>query len=318
MANSILWSQSTQTECLRSGDMYIGTGDVSKHPSNFTGFYAARDNFISLGVKYNIYLAKTINQGPSIYEATSDSGLISFMNQITGSTFPSAKDCWSYARDSSTDLMIVNRNYERTKTESLVLLIDPGFLPSYIEDASIYDISQYQNHLGFNGSGSLSQSRISFTASETINAGAQPQYDFGSSFAIDLWVRIPSSANGVILAKNDPGNSGIGPFGISQEGNRFKFEINGVSTPSNAAINYNTWTNIVFNFDGIGRIYINGSLDSQLNGATLTTSPGNLTLGSLSNGASGLTMDLSRVCLYSEPLINEEIQMNYSNFSSRL
>lgn len=317
MANSILWSQSLKTECLRSYDMYIGTGDVSKHPSSFTGFYAGRDNFSS-GVKYNIYLAKTINQGPSIYEATSDSLLISFMNQITGLTFTSAKDCWSHARYASNDLVITNRNYERTKTGSLVLLIDPGFLPSYIEDASIYDISQYQNHLGFTGPGSLSQSRLTFTGAETVNAGSPSQYDFVSTFAIDLWVRIPYSANGVIIAKNDPGNSGIGPFAISQAGGQFKFEINGIATTSNAPINYNTWTNIVFNFDGIGRIYINGSYDSDLSGATLTTSPGDLTLGSLSNGASGLEMDLSRVCLYSEPLSNEEIQMNYSNFSPRL
>ena len=318
MANSILWSQALKTECLRSSDMYIGTGDVSKHPSSFTGFYAARDNFSS-GVKYNIYLAKTINKGPSIYEATSDSELISFMNQITGFTFTSAKDCWIYARDTPTDLVITNRNYERTKTGSLVLLIDPGFLPSYIGDAGIYDISQYQNHLGFNGSGSLSQSRLTFTGAETVDAGSAPQYDFGSAFAIDLWVRISSSANGVIIAKNNPGNSGIGPFGISQAGGQFKFEINGIDTISNTSINYNTWTNIIFNFDGsIGRIYINGSYDSDLAGATLTTSTGDLTLGSLSNGASGLTMDLSRVCLYSEPLSIEEMKMNSSNFSPRL
>ena len=63
MSNPIKYSTGVETLALKSGNFYIGTGDVGKGPTNTTGYY---NGITPPSGDYTIYLNKA-SQGPSIY-----------------------------------------------------------------------------------------------------------------------------------------------------------------------------------------------------------------------------------------------------------
>jgi hypothetical protein len=137
MPNSIKYSITPETQVLRSGNFYIGVGNIETGPTYWTG--------ISPPVSgYTIYLNKESN-GPSIFAPTDDNGLITITNQIGGTSFTSATECFNWYNTQS-DKMVVNKNYPSIVTSGLVLNLDASFRPSYSGSGTTwYDVSVSAN-----------------------------------------------------------------------------------------------------------------------------------------------------------------------------
>ena len=126
MPNPIKYNTGAETLALKSGNFYIGTGDVGKGPTNTTGYY---NGITPPSGGYTIYLNKA-SDGPSIYVATNDSELISLTNSIAGASYTTVSECLQYYVGQN-DKVVVNRDYPPVVTNGLVLYLDAGFTPSY-------------------------------------------------------------------------------------------------------------------------------------------------------------------------------------------
>jgi hypothetical protein len=137
MPNYIKYSTNTQTLALKSGNYYIGTGDVRKGPTSTTDYWSC---IIPPTSGYTVYLNKVSN-GPSIYTCNNDTDLINITNTIAGQSYTSATQCLVYYLG-QTDKMCANIDYPSIVTSGLVLNLDAGFVPSYPKSGTTWsDIS---------------------------------------------------------------------------------------------------------------------------------------------------------------------------------
>jgi len=137
MPNSIKYSTSTETLALRKGNFWIGTGDVSKGPTENTGYW---NGITPPDGGYTVYLDKE-TQGPSIYTCAGDSDLINLTNKISGESYTTVSECLEYFAGQS-NKMVFNTDYPTIVTDGLVLNIDSGFVPSYPRTGTTwYDLS---------------------------------------------------------------------------------------------------------------------------------------------------------------------------------
>ena len=142
MPNPIKYSTGVETLALKSGNFYIGTGDVGKGPTDTTGYY---NGITPPSGGYTIYLNKA-SGGPSIYVAENDSQLISLTNSIAGQSYTSVTQCLQYYVGQN-DKVVVNRDYPPVVTNGLVLNLDAGFTPSYPQSQTAwYDLSGNNNN----------------------------------------------------------------------------------------------------------------------------------------------------------------------------
>lgn len=98
MPNLIKYSTGTESQALRSGNLYLGVGNVEMGPTYWIG--------ISPPVSgYTIYLNKA-SQGPSIYAPNNDNELISITNQIGGTikNFAYELPSWAVIRSVITEI----------------------------------------------------------------------------------------------------------------------------------------------------------------------------------------------------------------------
>lgn len=147
MPNPIKYSTGAETLALKSGNFYIGTGDVGKGPTNTTGYY---NGITPPSGGYTIYLNK-VSDGPSIYVATNDSQLISLTNSIAGASYTTVAQCLQYYVG-QTDKMCVNIDYPTIPTDGLVMTMDAGFTPSYPTTGTTwYNMSGTNNGTLING-----------------------------------------------------------------------------------------------------------------------------------------------------------------------
>jgi hypothetical protein len=149
MPNPIKYTTGTESQALKKGNFYIGTGDVGKGPSDTTGFYQ--------GVSpseggYVIYLNKEGAPGNlSYHNAANDSELISFTNNLAAQSYTSATQCLVYYTTQN-DKVVLNRDYEGIVTDGLVLNLDAGFTPSYPKNGTTwYDVGGTNNVTLTNG-----------------------------------------------------------------------------------------------------------------------------------------------------------------------
>ena len=142
MPNPIKYSTGSESLALKTGNFYIGTGDVGKGPTSTTGYY---NGITPPSGGYTIYLNKATS-GPSIYTCANDTELINLTNSIAGTSYTTANECFVYFAG-QTDKMVLNRDYEGIITDGLVLNLDAGFTPSYPKNGtSWYDISGNLNN----------------------------------------------------------------------------------------------------------------------------------------------------------------------------
>jgi hypothetical protein len=128
MPNPIKYTTGSESNALKKGNFYIGTGDVGKGPSDTTGYYQG-PNVPSGG--YVIYLNKEgAPGGLSYHSAANDAQLIAFTNNLAGQSYTTVNECLVYFAG-QTDKVVLNRDYEGIVTNGLVLNLDAGFTPSY-------------------------------------------------------------------------------------------------------------------------------------------------------------------------------------------
>jgi len=118
MSNPIKYSTGSETQALKKGNLYFGTGDVGKGPTSSTGYY---NGYSPSSGGYMIYLYKSGAPGDlSYFSAANDTQLISFTNNLASTSFTSATQCLNYF-NTQTDKMVFNIDYPPIVTSGLVL-----------------------------------------------------------------------------------------------------------------------------------------------------------------------------------------------------
>jgi uncharacterized delta-60 repeat protein len=142
MPNLIKYSTTGDTLSLKKGNFYIGVGDVGKGPTEVTGYWNGVD--VPSG-GYIIHKNKSVN-GPAMWLCKDDAEFVYITNNIEGTTFTGATQSLAYYSPMN-NAMVFNRNYETITTDSLELLLDAGFTPSYPRSGlTWYDLSYSGNN----------------------------------------------------------------------------------------------------------------------------------------------------------------------------
>jgi hypothetical protein len=191
MPNPIKYTAGTETLALKKGNFYIGTGDVGKGPSDTTGYYQGPS---PASGGYVIYLNKSGVPGNlSYHSAANDSQLISFTNNLSGTSFTSATQCLNYYA-TQTDKVCFNRDYEPIVTDGLIFNLDAGFTPSYSRSGTTwYDISGTNN--------------LTLNNAPVYDSGNGGSIDFDGSddFGISSNILIPSNQTFCVWAVREGG-----------------------------------------------------------------------------------------------------------------
>ena len=240
MPNPIKYSTGSETLTLKKGNFYIGTGDVSKGPTESTGYY----NGITPPTSgYTIYLNKA-SQGPSIYVASTDNDLITITNQISGQNYTGVTQCLTYFA-SQTDKIVLNTDYPSIVTDGLVLNLDAGFVPSYPRSGTTWsDISLSGNSgtlvngptYSTNGGGSILFDGIDdyvknvIPSTTNLSQGTILMIISHSYEGYYLQYYDRPNSRGAALNKTVP--TGLVQIGVTYNGNNFFFHINGITTQS--------------------------------------------------------------------------------------
>lgn len=325
MSNSIKYSTTSQTLALRTGNYWIGTGDVPKGPTSSTDYW----NGISPPVGgYTIYLNKASN-GPSIYVASSDSALISGTNQIGSQSFTTVAECFNWYNTQS-DKMVFNVDYPAIVTDGLVLNLDAGFRPSYTTSGvTWYDISSSLNN-------STLINGITYSASSDGNLVFDGTDDYSDVTAssltsvatIEMWANIGAGYSGQMFFGwfqydiwCNAGNIGF------NTGNSDQYGIASATVSSLGCVG--NWKHYIFEMRSDvsytnNKIYINGSSQtlSQLagseNAANRTFNSGQGRIAGWRLGTSyHIPMNLGSFRIYNKSLTQAEVTQNYNATKSR-
>lgn len=329
MSNPIKYSTGVETLALKSGNFYIGTGDVGKGPTNTTGYY---NGITPPSGGYTIYLNKA-SQGPSIYVATNDSQLISLTNSIAGASYTTVAQCLQYYVG-QTDKMCVNRDYEPIVTDGLVLNIDAGFTPSFPRSGTTwYDISTSGTNGTLTNGPTFSTDvggNIAFDGSDDlVNCGNILNYT-SQNFSFNVWFKItnmnPSGrfgAGNYLFSKGFDAQNGylcrVAPngsvrFGTSQSG------AGQYSGTDAGFVTVNTWCNICITRNGstvlayFNGVNATGESDPHTNPASTSS---NLNIG-LNNGTNWYMFGSVAIFMsYNRALSATEALQNYNAQKAR-
>jgi surface protein len=334
MANPIKYSTGSETNALKKGNFFFGTGDVGKGPSDVTGYYQGVD---VPQPGYVVYQYLESSASNLTYAAlNSDSELINFTNGIADESFTSVAQCFTYYATQN-DKVCFNRDYEPIVTDGLVLNVDAGFDGSYPASGTTWrDLSvsgnngTLTNSPGFyanGGGGIVFNGTDNYVDSLSGSVFTDPTTQ---SVTISVWMFVPSNATwsngnkGSIFAK---GNN-EGSFGLVRDtvNNQVQLWIRGITSGSGGpttTINRDEWVNIVGTWSGTtSSIYKNGVLQNsstlEIVGGLDTTSYqiGNVMSFSGANG-NFFKGSISNVQVYDKILTTTEISQNYNAMKDR-
>ena len=274
MPNSIKYNTVSESLALKKGDFWIGTGDVGKGTTASTGFYSGT---APASGGYTIYLNKS--GGPAIYLAANDSQLITLTNIIASANYNNVNDCFNWFAGQN-DKMVVNRDYESIVTDSLVLNMDAGYVPSYPKNGSIwYDNSSISSNSTLYNGASYSSSNggnIVFDGSNDYSSttAGQAFYQYTNQLTVSWWMK----RNGTITVGSGGGQSTFNVDNMSTNvwlmhgnpDNTVNFYVNDSGnwrTTATSTLLDNTWYNITgtINTSNVS-VYTNGSLTSTSSG----------------------------------------------------
>jgi len=343
MPNPIKYTAGTETLALNKGNFYIGTGDVGKGSSDVTGYYQGPSPESG---GYVIYLNKSGVPGNlSYHSATNDNQLISFTNNLSGTSFTSATQCLDYYA-TQTDKVCFNRDYEPIVTDGLLLHLDAGFTPSYSRSGTTwYDISgnDYNGELvngptytSTNGGGIQGDG-----ADDTIQIANVPSLQPTDSFSVFALFNITSIAvsnitdnSGTVFGRSNTatvlGNFGIG-CGYNAITSATTLSI-GLRNNSNIFINigisytFNTTIYVGFTYTpGQGKFYTNGELVSTVNNAAFsggslasTTNFQSFSANPIVGGNGRRLAGIMYIAsVYNKALSEQEVQQNFNALKGR-
>jgi len=202
MANAIKYNTSAETLALKSGNFWIGTGDVGKGPTSSTGYY---NGITPPNGGYTIYLNKATG-GPSIYTCANDSELISLTNQIAGTSYTTRSECITYFNGQS-DKIVLNVDYGALRTSNLSLCVDAGFTATINDSSTITDLTS--NQYVFNYEGTVTNT-TSNNGSLYLNSGRiyRDSLSWYGNYTISFWVKMSSTQSGYFYTESFRGSGG--------------------------------------------------------------------------------------------------------------
>jgi len=345
MPNYIKYSTDSQTLALKSGNFYIGTGDVNKGPTPSTGYWTARTPPAS---GYTVY--QNINTTPSIYVCENDTDLINLTNTIAGQSYTSATQCLVYYLGQN-DKMCLNIPYPEIVTNGLVMNLDAGFVPSYPRSGITWsDLSVNGNNgtltngptfnsenegsIVFDGTDDyVTNGNTSFTIANNLFA------DNNGSWSVTAWFKFPISPSGT-----KTGNQSwmiVGRAGGIATGGTFGLFIGsatdttyGAYTPykcacvvrgsitiiSTGSVNDNMWHSATVTWNGsTGEVFFDGYKTDNLNNTVLASlQTYELNIGTTANSSNHMFQgNIGTVKIYNKALSATEILQNYNATKSR-
>ena len=336
MSNPIKYSIGSESLALKTGNFYIGTGDVGKGPTSTTGYY---NGITPPSGGYTIYLNKATG-GPSIYTCANDTELISLTNSIAGTSYTTANECLTYFTGQS-DKVCFNRDYEGIVTDGLIFNVDAGFTPSYPKNGTTwYDLSKNNDGALINGPTYSSDGggSIVFDGSDdAIETSSVSDFNFyQKDFTIEIVIYGDvgdSSANtyrgflGFVNTSNTrqyflgglrsrlTGIAGLYSYNTTPNGTQRGF----ITTPYQDYIYGGTtytypgnWTYLthIFSYtDNKQYFYVNGSYYAQTTYASFTNSNNYIEIGTDNSKAKG---KIPIVRLYDKQLSADEILQNFN------
>lgn len=328
MANYLKYSTSTQSQALKVGNYWIGTGEIKKGPTSVTNYW---NGITPPSGGYTIYGNKA-SQGPSIYVVANDSELINTTNMLSGQSFTSVTQSLSWYNTQS-DKMVFNREYEAIVTNGLVLNLDAAFDPSYPNTGTTwYNIGQggangtlvngptYNSSIGGSIVFDATDDTCRFPAS-TFNAGA-PQN--GTFYLRIKFPTLDTSNQTVLFSDGGSSNNLVWLYrnsGASTNRYLWLMYYNSGSVLLGATYSPNTWydTAMTFTSQGLMSLYVNGSFvtSSTASGFTSWSRSGTnqpyFKPASLAGSGSGQLL-----LWYNRALTSDEIIQNYKALSPRL
>ena len=326
MPNSIKYNTETESNALKMGNFWVGTGDVDKGPTESTGYYTGITP--PDGGGYTIYVHKA-SGGPSIQVASNDSELLRITNTIAGASYTTVNECLNYFAGQN-DKMVLNRDYENIVTDGLVLNIDAGFIPSYPRNGTTtYDISENTNNGDIQNGVIFNSSPNSFVFDGTddrVEISNNTTLQTTGEMSVNIWLKGNSTQDGGgycgIFDKNASGNFGDWACCGDSSNTYFRFGFNNTSNENKTyqvPSPYNdlkeaSWVNYqcTYDFQHI-RIYRNSVLVVE---AAETSTPSTETfpvyLGYRGYG-SYFTGEIAIAQLYNNKALSaEEVLQNYN------
>ncbi len=320
MPNSIKYSTSAQTQALKKGNFWIGTGDVGKGPTSTTDYY---NGITPPSGGYTIYLNKA-SQGPAIYTVGNDAALISISNRIAGQTFETAAAALAWFA-TQTDKMVFNRDYESIVTNGLLFSVDAGFTTSYPTTGTTwYDLTGSNNTSLINGTSFSSNNGgiLVFDGVDDYTTVNTSNIAFTTQGTISFWMladavesyRNPFQLHGfggqIRFEEYSPGDTFHGGFLAYNNSDRLRY------LPYPETLTQGAWYNVILAWDTvIGKAvgYLNGAL--KFNDTLTISMPTTITTVWI---GFGFGMDrvwkgkIANTLLYNRQLSASEVSQNYN------
>jgi len=311
MPNPIKYTAGTETLALKKGNFYIGTGDVGKGPSDTTGYYQGPS---PASGGYVVYLNKSGVPGNlSYHSAANDSQLISFTNNLAGTSFTSATECLNYYA-TQTDKVCVNRDYEGIVTNGLILNVDAGFTPSYSRSGTTwYDIINTSNGTLTNGPTFNTDGGgcIVFDGiDDFINLGSLSIINGVSNFSFSISFKSTQNENFIGLF-----GEGNGPrYTLELHDGLIRWWVFGSTKDTTQRYDDGNWhiCTITQNSTGDYKCYVDGGLVLNTSQSTLTLGTDNFAVGSWNNLTYTYEGKIAFFQIYNRVLSATEVLQNYN------
>lgn len=314
----IKYSTGTSSNTIKLGNFLIGKEDVPYGPTEVTGFWS----MIPVPASGYVFYIDRASGGPSIYAPQNDEELILFTNRVSGQSFTTASECFSWL-SSQSNLVSFDKEVPQVVTSGLVLSLDAGFLNSYPKTGMTWsDISGVGNNailtngpqFDSDGKGSISldgtNDYIDFPSLTTSSLGLNTSN--GATLCCWINLKLLSRWTGVFAfwATNNVCDFGwdIYPQNIVRTWKNDNYVGGGPSLTSYS----DAWTYFVLVSNSTNLLfYANGKLieSRSVSGNLNTTSNSKLTLGD--HWDDPAQMKASLVQIYNRALSSSEVLQNY-------
>jgi hypothetical protein len=330
MPNPIKYTIGSETDALKKGNFYIGTGSVGKGPSESTGYYQGPSP-VSGG--YVIYLNRPGAPGDLSYNSVlNDAELISFTNSLAGQSYTGVQQCFDYFY-SQNDKVLVNQdypaNYPYIVMDGLVFNLDAGITQSYPGSGTTWtDI----NGLGPRNNGTLINGPTFNSANggsivfdgvdDFVDCGDNSSLNLTNNFSLCAWVRrnsIQSSVDSGIIGKLTNAN-GYQGYLLWYNGGGISLYIRSGVRASTGAIIADTNYYVVGTYNGsTASIYVNGMLVESNPTNVLAVPTGvNFQIGKYTFSSSrNFAGNIFNTHVYNRALSAQEVLQNYNATKSR-
>lgn len=317
-----------QSNWIKVQNFIVGVNKGGYGPTNRTNFYNGKTPNVG---GYTVYISGG-TASPSIFMASTDSGLISLSNRLGASNLSTTAEALNFFNDSST-MMCTNRDYPNIITSGLVLNLDATYTPSYPKNGTLWkDLSSFGNNGTLvNGSSFSSEDggSIGFNGSNHYVSTSLQDLDRPCTFSI--WVNLSSLSSFQTFFGQDTseaitrGRFYFQKTGITGEGliqNVVNFSIvlsNGsiVSVNASNPIQTNVWYNYsaVLTTTTIS-LYENGILQNTVNDSNVFLTPNTaiiLNAGYYDNTVVDyINGKSSSFLIYNRALSAQEVLQNYN------